>query len=85
MNLMHAFRGDVRRWPYVNENGKKNVKKKSKILKFEKQKRNGLEIWWIATCNKKFGVNPLDGFWEKDVYGRTGEGRPRHDSSSAVQ
>ena len=33
----------------------------------------------------KFGVNPLDGFWENDVYGRTDDGRPRHDSSSDVQ
>ncbi len=44
----------------------------------------------------KFGVNPLDGFRENDVYGRTDgrrttdgrttdDGRPRHDSSSAVQ
>ncbi len=33
----------------------------------------------------KFGVNPLDGFQENDVYGRTDDGRPRDDSSSAVQ
>ncbi len=39
----------------------------------------------------KFCVNPLDGFRENDVYGRTDgrrttdDGRPRHDSSSAVQ
>ncbi len=38
----------------------------------------------------KFGVNPLDGFRENDVYGwpdagRTDAGRPRDDSSSAVQ
>ncbi len=38
----------------------------------------------------KFGVNPLDGFRENDVYGRTDDrwtddGRPRDDSSSAVQ
>ena len=34
----------------------------------------------------KFGVNPLDGFLENNVYGRTADnGRPRHDSSSAVQ
>ncbi len=38
-----------------------------------------------------FGVNPLDGFRENDVYGRTtdgrttDDGRPRDDSSSAVQ
>ncbi len=32
----------------------------------------------------KFGVNPLDGFRENDVYGLN-DGRPRHDSSSAVQ
>ncbi len=23
----------------------------------------------------KFGVNPLDSFWENDVYGRTHDGR----------
>ncbi len=37
----------------------------------------------------KFDVNPFDGFQENDVYGRTDgltdDGRPRHDSSSAVQ
>ncbi len=40
----------------------------------------------------KFGVNPLDVFRKNDVYGRTtdgstttDDGRPRDDSSSAVQ
>ncbi len=37
----------------------------------------------------KFGVNPLDGFPETYVHGRTttttDDGRPRDDSSSAVQ
>ncbi len=33
----------------------------------------------------KFGVKPLDGFRENDVYGRRTDGRPRDDSSSAVQ
>ncbi len=42
----------------------------------------------------QFGVNPLDGFRESDVYGRTtattttattDDGRPSDDSSSAVQ
>ncbi len=33
----------------------------------------------------KFGVNPLGGFRENDVDGRTDDGRPRDDSSSAVQ
>ncbi len=38
----------------------------------------------------KFGVNPLDGFRENYVYGwtddgRTTDGRPRDNSSSAVQ
>ncbi len=33
----------------------------------------------------KFGVNPLNSFRENDVYGRTDDGRPRDDSSSAVQ
>ncbi len=34
----------------------------------------------------KYGVNPLDGFRENDVYGwTTDDGRPRHDSSSVVQ
>ncbi len=36
----------------------------------------------------KFGVNPLDSFRENDVYGQTErrtDGRPRDDSSSAVQ
>ncbi len=46
----------------------------------------------------KFGINPLDSFRENDVYGRTDDGRktddgrwttddgrPRDDSSSAVQ
>ncbi len=33
--------------------------------------------------SQKFGVNPLDGFRENDVYGRTDDGRPHHDSSRA--
>ncbi len=36
----------------------------------------------------KFGVKPLDGFRENDVYGRTDgrtdDGHPRHDSISAA-
>ena len=31
----------------------------------------------------KFGVNPLDGFRENDVYERTDDGDPRHDSRSS--
>ena len=30
------------------------------------------------------GVNPLDGLRQIDVYGRTEDGRPHHDSSSAA-
>ncbi len=37
----------------------------------------------------KFGINLLDWFWENGFYGRTDgrtkDGRPRDDSSSAVQ
>ncbi len=38
----------------------------------------------------KFGTNLLDSFWENGFYGRTDgwttdDGRPRDDSSSAVQ
>ncbi len=33
----------------------------------------------------KFVVIPLDGSLENDVDGRMTDGRPRHDSSSAVQ
>ncbi len=36
----------------------------------------------------KFVVNPLDGFRESDVYGRTtaiDDGRPRDETSSVVQ
>ncbi len=39
----------------------------------------------------KFGINSFSGIWENDVYGRltddgrTDDGRPSDDSSSAVQ
>ncbi len=40
----------------------------------------------------KFGVNPLDSFWESGVYGQMNgrmkdvhDGRPCHNSNSAVQ
>ncbi len=33
----------------------------------------------------KFGVNPLDGFRENDVYGRTDDGRPRHVTQSSTK
>ncbi len=33
----------------------------------------------------KFGVNPLDAFRENGVYELADAGRPRYDSSSAVQ
>ncbi len=66
----------------------KNNRKKSKmqILKKQKEKRSGLEIWWKGTLPPKFGINLLDGFRENGFYdGQTDDGRPRDDSSSAVQ
>ncbi len=33
----------------------------------------------------KFVINLLDGFWENKFYGLMTDGRPRDDSSSAVQ
>ncbi len=67
---------------------KKIVKnQKFKILK-NKQKLSGDMV--DRYLSVKFGVNPLDGFRENDVYGQTDDGRmddwrPRDDSSSAVQ
>ncbi len=71
----------------VNKNEKKKVKIKN--VKFWKQTN---KTWSGDMVDRylspKFGVNPLDSFWE-NVYGRTTDGRtdgrPRHDSSSAVQ
>ncbi len=45
----------------------------------------------VKRClSTKFGINLLNSFWENGFYGRTGgqttdDGRPRDDSSSAVQ
>ena len=45
----------------------------------------------VKRClSTKFGINLLDGFWENGFYGRPDgrtmdDGRPRDDSSSAVQ
>ncbi len=58
---------------------------------FEKQKKK-----WSGDLEKRylsaeFGINLHDGFWENGFYGRrtdgrtTDDGRPRDDSSSAVQ
>ncbi len=39
-------------WSHVNENEKNIVKNE----KFEKQKKNGLEIWWIGTCPQNLAL-----------------------------
>ncbi len=77
-------------WSHVKENEKK-IRKKSKIKNFEKQKK------WSGDMvdrylSPKFGINSFSGFRENDVDGRTDDGRtttddgrPRDDSSSAVQ
>ncbi len=71
-------------WSYVKENEKKIVNnQKFKILKNKKKKWSGDMV--DRYLSVKFGANPLDGFRENDVYGRTDDGRPHHDSSSAVQ
>ncbi len=53
-----------------------------KILKNKKEWSGDMVDRYLSV---KFGVNPLYGFRENDVYGRTDDGRPRDDSSSAVQ
>ncbi len=54
-------------WSYVNENEKKIAKnQKFKILK---KKWSGDMV--DRYLSQKFGVNPLDGFRENDVHGRT--------------
>ncbi len=66
---------------------------KFKILKKQKKWSGDMVDRYLSV---KFGVNPLHGFRENDVYGRTDgrtddgrqttdDGRPRDDSSSAVQ
>ena len=68
----------------------KKIRKKSKNLNFEKQKKLSGDMV-DRYMSVKFDVNPLDGFRQNDVYGRTDgqrttdDGRLRHDSSSAVQ
>ncbi len=39
----------------------------------------------MLPLSPNFGVNPLDGLWENDVYGQTDDEHPRYDGSSAVQ
>ncbi len=54
---------------------------------FENQKKNGLEIWWKGTFPQNLALMCLTGS-EKTGFtdaGRTDDGRPRDDSSSAVQ
>ncbi len=71
-------------WSHVNENEKKSLK--NKIFKKLKKKCSGDMM--DRYLSPKFGVNPLDGFRESDVYGwtkMTDDGCPRDDSSSAVQ
>ncbi len=51
---------------------------------FEEQKKWSGDM--VERClSTKFGINMLDGFWENGFYGRTDDGGPRDDSSSAVQ
>ncbi len=59
---------------YLNENEKKN-RKKSKILYFEKQNKKRSGDMVDRYLSVKFGVIPLGGFRENDVYGRTDDGR----------
>ncbi len=79
-------------WSYINENEKKIVKNQE--FKILKNKKNGLEIWWIGTCPQNLAlihsVVPEKTMSTDD--GRTtdgrktdDDGRPRDDSSSAVQ
>ncbi len=72
-------------WSNVHEKNRKKIKN----LNCEKRKK---EIWSGNMVDRylspKCGVNPLDGFRESGVYGRTttaDDGGPFHDSSSAVQ
>ena len=65
---------------------KKNVKKIN-FWKTKKKKMSGDML--DRYLSPKFGVNPLEGSWENYLClrteGRTDDGRPRHDSTSAVQ
>ena len=75
-------------WSYVNENENKIVKNQK--IKFLKNKQTNKQKWYEDILDRylssKFGVNPLDGFRENDVHGRTTDAyNLRHDSSSAVQ
>ncbi len=63
-------------WSYVNENEKKKKKKCVKNQKFKilKNKQTKKKKWSGGMVNRylplKFGVNPLGGFQENEVYGR---------------
>ena len=72
-------------WSHVNENEIKIVKK---IKHFEKQKKNGLEIWWIHTCSQNLALIHSvvsEKTMSTDRRRTDDDGRPRDDSSSAVQ
>ena len=54
------------------------------MLNFEKQKKI---VWRYGekVNSTKFAITLLDNFLENGLYRRTDDGRPRDDSSSAVQ
>ncbi len=64
----------------------KKIRKNLKIEKFEKTNKKKKK-WSGNMVEKelptKFGLDPCSGFPETSVYGRTDDGRLRHDSSSA--
>ncbi len=78
VNLVRTFRGDVVLIFFIPY-GPMLMKTKKKNFKISKR------FSGYRYMSLKFGVNPLDGFRENDVYGRTDDGRPCHNSSSAVQ
>ncbi len=74
VNLVSTFRRDVYShiWSYVNKNEKKIIKnQKFKILKKKKWSGDMVDRY----LSVKFGVIPLGGFRENDVYGWTTDGR----------
>ena len=48
------------------------------------KRKQGLEVWWIATFPQKYGINLLDGFWENVFYGPTTGGRTTDARATAL-
>ncbi len=79
-------------WSHVNKNEKKlakiqNLKFHNSLSNFGRYGSGDLEIWWIGTCPQNLAlIHSVVSEKTMSTNGRrTDDGRPRDDSSSAVQ